>query len=87
MSETIKLTQTVKKGGCAAKIPAMELRKILSKLQFPPSSDELIVDGGLWDDAAIYAVSEAQALVQTLDFLLPLLTRRSCLEKSHQQML
>jgi selenide,water dikinase len=72
MSEAIRLTQTVKKGGCAAKIPARELRKILSSLKFPTGAPELLVDGSQWDDAAIYAISDSQALVQTLDFFTPI---------------
>lgn len=71
--EKIALTQTVQKGGCAAKVAATELRKILSEVQFPPSHPELMVDGGLFDDAAIYKVSESVALVQTLDFFTPIL--------------
>jgi selenide,water dikinase len=71
-NSTIRLTQTVKKGGCAAKIPAMELRKVLAKLVFPPGSPELLVDGSKWDDAAVYAISETQAMVQTLDFFTPI---------------
>ncbi|MGK5089684.1 selenide, water dikinase SelD [Bdellovibrionota bacterium FG-2] len=68
----IRLTQTVKKGGCAAKVSASELRKILGTLNFPPAHPELIVDGRHFDDAAIYKVSETQAMVQTLDFFTPI---------------
>lgn len=71
--EKIALTQTVQKGGCAAKVAASELRKILSQVKFPPSHPELLVDGGLFDDAAIYKVNESTALVQTLDFFTPIL--------------
>ena len=73
MSEKIQLTQTVQKGGCAAKIAATELRNILNQVQFPPAHAELLVDGGLFDDAAIYKISEDLALVQTLDFFTPIL--------------
>ncbi|MBI2521214.1 MAG: selenide, water dikinase SelD [Bdellovibrio sp.] len=69
---TIRLTQTVQKGGCAAKIAALELRKILSKITFPPAHSELLVDGKYFDDAAIYKVSETKAMVQTLDFFTPI---------------
>lgn len=68
----IRLTQTVQKGGCAAKVAASELRKILSQVQFPNAHPELMVDGGLFDDAAIYRVSEDVAMVQTLDFFTPI---------------
>ena len=71
--EKIPLTQTVQKGGCAAKVAASELRKILAEVQFPPNHAELLVDGGLFDDAAIYKVSDSLAMVQTLDFFTPIL--------------
>ena len=71
--EKIALTQTVQKGGCAAKVAASELRKILAQVQFPPNHPELLVDGGLFDDAAIYKVNDTTALVQTLDFFTPIL--------------
>lgn len=68
----IKLTQTVQKGGCAAKIAATELRKILSKVQFPPTNKNVLVDGHTMDDAGIYKVNSELALVQTLDFFTPI---------------
>jgi len=71
-SEKIALTQTVQKGGCAAKVAASELRRILHRVKFPPAHCELLVDGSLFDDAAIYKVSNKIALVQTLDFFTPI---------------
>lgn len=71
-SEKIALTQTVQKGGCAAKVAASELRRILHQVKFPKAHPELLVDGGLFDDAAIYKVNEEIALVQTLDFFTPI---------------
>lgn len=70
--ETIKLTQTVQKGGCAAKVAATELRSILSQVRFPPNDAAVLVDGGLFDDAAIYKTGGDLALVQTLDFFTPI---------------
>lgn len=72
MSSRIRLTQTVQKSGCAAKVAASELRSILSQVKFPPKNERLLVDGGLFDDAAIYKVSDEIALVQTLDFFTPI---------------
>jgi selenide,water dikinase len=69
---SVKLTQTVKKGGCAAKVAATELRAILNRVKFPANDASVLVDGGLFDDAAIYKVSEDVALVQTLDFFTPI---------------
>lgn len=70
--EKIRLTQTVQKGGCAAKVAANELRHILKQVQFPPRAQDVLVDGTYMDDAAIIKVSDDQALVQTLDFFTPI---------------
>jgi selenide,water dikinase len=69
----IRLTKTVQKGGCAAKVAATELKSILRKVQFPPAQPELIVDGRHFDDAAIYKISDSVAMVQTIDFFTPIL--------------
>ncbi|MBY0517158.1 MAG: selenide, water dikinase SelD [Bacteriovoracaceae bacterium] len=69
----IKLTQTVQKGGCAAKVPALILRDILKGLKFPPVIEGVKVDGALFDDAAIFQVNEEVSIVQTLDFFTPIL--------------
>ena len=68
----IKLTQTVKKGGCAAKVPAMILRDILSGLKFPPKIPGVTIDGAQFDDAAIFRIDDDVSLVQTLDFFTPI---------------
>ena len=69
----IKLTQTVKKGGCAAKVPALILREILAGVKFPPLIPGVAVDGALFDDAAIFNLTDDLAMVQTLDFFTPIL--------------
>lgn len=73
----IKLTQTVQKGGCAAKVAAHELRKILAQVQFPKAPPELSVSASTFDDAAVYDVKSSienhkTSLVQTLDFFTPI---------------
>lgn len=68
----IKLTQTVKKGGCAAKVPAMILKEILSGVKFPPKIPGVLVDGNQFDDAAIFKIDDNISLVQTLDFFTPI---------------
>jgi selenide, water dikinase len=68
----IRLTQTVQKGGCAAKVAASELRRILQGLKFPEPHAELLVDGRHFDDAAIYKVTPELAMVQTIDFFTPI---------------
>lgn len=72
MNENTRLTQTVQKGGCAAKVPALELRQILAQVKFPKNSVDVLIDGSLMDDAAIIKINEELALVQTLDFFTPI---------------
>src|SRR5262245_25580073 len=72
MTDPIRLTQTVKKGGCAAKLAAQVLRGILGDVRFPPRLPDVLVDGSTFDDAAIYRIDAAVSLVQTLDFFTPI---------------
>ncbi|NBV50935.1 selenide, water dikinase SelD [bacterium] len=67
----IRLTETVTKGGCAAKLPAGQLRKILGQLALknPP---ELIVGTETLDDACLWDLGNGQLLIQTLDFFTPI---------------
>ncbi len=72
-SSSVRLTHTVKKGGCAAKLSVSDLRELLaplakSSVKFP----DVIVDGSTFDDAAVLRWSKDQALVQTLDFFTPI---------------
>ena len=67
----IRLTETVKKGGCAAKLPAGELRKVLSQLKLkklPP----LLVGTETLDDACLWDLGNGEILIQTLDFFTPI---------------
>ena len=72
MQLPIRLTQTVQKGGCAAKVAASELRQILARVKFPKMQQNVMVDGALMDDAAIIKINSELALVQTLDFFTPI---------------
>jgi len=67
----IRLTETVQKGGCAAKLPAGQLRALLQKLDLkrPPS---LAVGTEHMDDACLWDLGNGQSLVQTLDFFTPI---------------
>lgn len=67
----IRLTQTVKKGGCAAKLPAGELRKVLEGLSMP-QLPALKVGSEKLDDACLWDLGNGQYLVQTLDFFTPI---------------
>jgi selenide,water dikinase len=69
---SIRLTQTVKKGGCAAKIAAGTLSSLLKTLP-RQSHPDLVVGSDLLDDAAVWRLSSGQLLVQTLDFFTPIL--------------
>ena len=68
----IKLTQTVKKGGCAAKIAAGTLSTLLQTLP-RQSHPDLLVGTDFLDDAAVWRVNNEQVMVQTLDFFTPIL--------------
>lgn len=70
-SKSISLTETVQKGGCAAKLPAGQLREILQELELskPPS---LILGAETMDDACLWSLANGQNLVQTLDFFTPI---------------
>lgn len=70
-NETIRLTETVQKGGCAAKLPAGELRSLLGRLNLK-RSPELAVGTELMDDAALWDLGDGRYMVQTLDFFTPI---------------
>lgn len=64
------LTALAKGAGCGCKLPAAELLAVVQAL--PRSqSEQLLVGAGTADDAAVYRLSEHQALVQTVDFFTP----------------
>src|SRR5580698_10716741 len=67
----VRLTQTVKAGGCASKLAPGTLADVLSRL--PRQQDEnLLVGFESADDAGIYRIGSDQALVQTVDFFTPM---------------
>jgi selenide,water dikinase len=67
----VRLTQQVKAGGCASKLPPGSLRAVLDRL--PRQSDpNLLVGFETADDAGIYRVAPDLALVQTVDFFTPM---------------
>lgn len=70
-TKQIKLTETVKKGGCAAKLPASDLKKALKNLQLKKSKN-LIVGADTMDDAALWDLENGNYLIQTLDFFTPI---------------
>lgn len=70
-NQTIRLTQTVKGAGCAAKISPGDLDRALCGLDLPVDPN-LLVGLDQADDAGVYRVSDDLALVQTLDFFPPM---------------
>jgi selenide,water dikinase len=69
--QAVRLTQQVRAGGCASKLPAGSLRQVLSALPAQTNPD-LLVGFETSDDAGIFRIGASQALVQTIDFFTPL---------------
>lgn len=69
--ETVRLTQTVKGAGCAAKLSPGDLDRALCGLDLPVDQN-LIVGIDQADDAGVYKISDDLAIVQTLDFFPPM---------------
>ena len=74
-AKSIRLTETVQKGGCAAKLPAGQLRDVLAKLKMKKPR-ELLVGTEHMDDACLWQLDQVhlggQSIVQTLDFFTPI---------------
>src|ERR1044071_2798022 len=67
----VRLTATVKAGGCASKLSPAILDQVLSKL--PKQTDPNGLAGfDHADDAGAYKISPTAALVQTVDFFTPM---------------
>jgi len=64
------LLKTVEYGGCSAKLPPDVLEKLLKDLA-PPTHKNLLVGIDTHDDAAVYQISEQQAVIFTTDFFPP----------------
>ncbi len=72
MADTLplRLTRTVAKGGCAAKIAAGTLTDLLRTLPVSHHPD-LLVGRDLFDDAAVWRLGPDLTMIQTLDFFTP----------------
>jgi selenide,water dikinase len=66
-----RLTQTVSNSGFASKLPSGDLDKALRGLNFPTDSN-VIVGLDRLDDAGVYKISPEMAMIQTVDFLTPI---------------
>jgi selenide,water dikinase len=70
-SKPVRLTETVKAGGCASKLSPAMLDAVLSKL--PKQTDPNVLVGfDHADDAGVYQIGPGMALVQTVDFFTPM---------------
>lgn len=67
----IRLTETVKCGGCAAKASSSDLARVLGQLP-KQVSDKVLVGLETSDDAGVYVLDSERALIQTLDFFPPI---------------
>jgi selenide,water dikinase len=71
LASTIRLTTTAKAAGCAAKLSPSVLESVLKRL--PAQKDPNVIVGfDTSDDAAVYRLTDAMALVQTVDFFTPI---------------
>jgi selenide, water dikinase len=69
--KSIRLTETVRAGGCASKLSPAVLDKVLGKL--PRQHDPNVLVGfDHADDAGVYKIASDLALVQTVDFFTPI---------------
>ncbi|HET7197645.1 MAG TPA: selenide, water dikinase SelD [Burkholderiales bacterium] len=70
--EKIRLTQFSHGGGCGCKIAPAVLTEILSQSEIRGLPKDLLVGTETSDDAAVYRLNDAQALVATTDFFTPI---------------
>jgi selenide,water dikinase len=69
--DPIRLTQHSKGGGCGCKIAPSVLQQIL-QTENKFTSVDLLVGNESSDDAAVYKISDNQAIISTTDFFLPI---------------
>jgi selenide, water dikinase len=69
--ETVRLTELVSSGGCAAKYSAARLERLLQGF-VPVEAENLLVGLAPADDAAVYRLDDERALIFTVDFFPPL---------------
>ncbi len=69
---TFRLTTLSHGGGCGCKIAPAVLSEILDGLPQPLADPALLVGNDSSDDAAVYRISDDQAVVATTDFFMPI---------------
>jgi cysteine desulfurase len=70
-SKEVKLTQYTHGLGCACKLRPQLLEKVLAGMPVPKDA-RILVGTDTSDDAAVYAIDERKAIVQTVDFFTPI---------------
>jgi len=68
---SIRLTEQVKAGGCASKLPPGFLHAVLTRLPVQEDAN-LLVGFDTSDDAGVYRIGPDLAMVQTVDFFTPM---------------
>lgn len=71
MPADTRLTQFAAGGGCACKIPASELERMIGTLPVAEAGDDLLVGLEHGDDAAAVRISDDRAVIATADFFTP----------------
>lgn len=67
----LRLTQYAAGGGCACKVPAGELERVLADLPLGEGTGELLVGVETGDDAAAVRIDGDRAIIATTDFFTP----------------
>src|SRR5438067_10864841 len=70
--EKIRLTEYSHGGGCGCKIAPAVLSEILAATPMRGLPKDLLVGLETADDAAVYRLNDAQAIVATTDFFMPI---------------
>jgi selenide, water dikinase len=71
ITQPVRLTELASCAGCAAKIGADTLARVLQPLRQRNVPAQLLVGLGAIDDAAVYQVNDQQAIISTADFFPP----------------
>ncbi len=68
---SIRLTELSSCAGCAAKLGAAELQRVMERVS-PATDDRVLIGYGNSDDAGVYLVRDDLAIVSTVDFFTPI---------------
>ncbi len=68
---SIRLTELSSCAGCAAKLGAAELQRVMERVS-PATNERVLVGYGSSDDAGVYLLADGTAIVSTVDFFTPI---------------